>query len=87
MQRQILHGIPYNIDSQHRVFCCDQSPEPLHIGTYDPATKSVSLKPDAIDQLTGKLAAWRASLEKRARKPTVAAAPDSASSDEEPGAD
>ncbi len=68
MQRQIIHGVPYFLDSQNRLFPWDTETSSQPIGQYNPATDSIVYADDHLVKLAGKLAVWREQQKPRLRK-------------------
>jgi hypothetical protein len=68
MQRQIIDGIPYYIDSQNRVYNWDTEASPQHIGTYDAASKRLTFLDNHLTPLADRLQEWRAVQQPRFRK-------------------
>jgi hypothetical protein len=68
MQRQIIHGVPYFLDSQNRLFPWDTETSSQPIGQYNPATDSILYADDHLVKFTGKLAVWREQQKPRLRK-------------------
>jgi hypothetical protein len=68
MQRQIINGIPYYIDSAKKLYTFTD--EPNHIGQFSDGL--VSINPASYESLNTKLAEWRESQNARVRKPIVA---------------
>lgn len=68
MQRQIVHGVPYFVDKQNRLFTWDTEADPQHIGSYDPASGNVIFVEDHLGKLAGRLCDWRSKQSIRARK-------------------
>jgi hypothetical protein len=68
MQRQIIDGIPYFVDAQHRLFNWDTEASPQHIGTYDPATKRIVFLDNYLSPLADRLQDWRGKQQPRLRK-------------------
>jgi hypothetical protein len=71
MQRQILYGIPYFIDSAHKLYTWDRESAPQHIGQFNPSDKSVQFKDNHLNGLSNRLAEWRALQISRLRKATA----------------
>lgn len=71
MQRQILYGIPYFIDSAHKLYTWDRESTPQHIGQYNPSDKTIQFKDNHLNGLSNRLAEWRASQVSRLRKATT----------------
>lgn len=65
MQREILHGVPYNRKGNDLYTWNSPS---TRIGTYDDKTKRVVLEPN--QELQGQLQQWRSEQRPRARNPT-----------------
>ncbi len=68
MQRQIIHGVPYFVDNQNRLFTWDTEADPQHIGSYDPTTGNAIFAEDHLGKLAGRLCDWRSKQSIRARK-------------------
>ena len=68
MQRQIIDGIPYFIDAQHRLYNWDIETTPQHVGTYDPATKRITFLDNHLAPLADRLQDWRTKQQPRLRK-------------------
>jgi hypothetical protein len=68
MQRQILYGIPYFVDSAHKLYTWDRESAPQHVGQYNPLDKSLQFKDKCIEGLANRLAEWRANQVPRLRK-------------------
>ncbi len=73
MQRQIIHGVPYFTDALNRLFTWDSEAPPHPVGSYDPATNTVTYADNHLAQLSQRLQTWRASQNVRLRKPPAAA--------------
>jgi hypothetical protein len=71
MQRQIIHGVPYFVDSQNRLFTWDTETAPQQIGHYEPKSESVTYAEDHLAKLSSRLAVWRGSQQARLRKATA----------------
>ena len=69
MQRQIINGVPYYIDSAKKLYTFTD--EPNHIGKFSDGL--VTINPASYESLNEKLAEWRQSQNARVRKPTVVA--------------
>lgn len=72
MQRQIIHGVPYFTDAFNRLFTWDTEAQPQLIGTFQPATHTITYTDNHIAQLTQRLQTWRGAQSNRLRKPTAA---------------
>lgn len=72
MQRILLHGVPYFINGSNELFTYTQDIAPIHIGSYNSDTDTVILKSGITSLLEPALAAWRATLTAKPRKPTTA---------------
>ncbi len=70
MQRQILYGVPYFIDSAHKLYTWDRDSSPQPIGQYNPTDQKIQFKDNHITGLVGRLAEWRAAQVPRLRKGT-----------------
>jgi hypothetical protein len=68
MQRQIIHGVPYFVDSQNRLFTWDTESAPQQIGHYEPQSQAVTFAEDHLPKLSSRLAIWRGSQQARLRK-------------------
>lgn len=68
MQRQIIDGIPYFIDAQHRLYNWDIETTPQHVGSYDPATKRITFLDNYLSPLSDRLQEWRGKQQPRLRK-------------------
>ena len=66
MQRQIINGIPYYVDSSNKIYTFTE--EPSHIGQL--AEGIVTINPSSYESLDRKLKEWRESQSARSRKPT-----------------
>ena len=67
MQRLIVHGVPYYVDSQSKLFTYDT--ESICIGTYSAENASITLNANTRDQLKSKVTEWRDKQQPRTRKP------------------
>lgn len=72
MQRQILDGVPYFVDTLHRVYLWDAEGPSFCVGSYDPATKQLKFHDNLLTSLEPRLQEWRATQQPRARKPGAA---------------
>ena len=70
MQRQILDGVPYFLDTQNRVYLWDAEGPSFQVGSYDPVAKQVKFHDNLLTSLESRLALWRAKQQARPRKPT-----------------
>jgi hypothetical protein len=70
MQRQLIHGVPYFVNAQNKLYTWDTEAEPQHIGTYNPSTDTISYVADIQSKLAGRLQSWREQQNPRPRKPT-----------------
>ena len=70
MQRQIIHGVPYFIDSQNKLYLWESEEPAYYIGTYAPDTKTVSYEPNCIKKLSERLDIWRNNQVPRTRNST-----------------
>jgi len=68
MQRIIVYGVPYLVDTLNRVFVCDGSTEPTEIGTYGEG--HVTIFESARPVLEQRAEVWRQEQVARTRKPT-----------------
>jgi hypothetical protein len=68
MQRQIINGIPYYIDSSNKIYTFTE--EPAHIGQFTEGI--LTINPSSYESLDRKLKDWRESQSARTRKPTEA---------------
>ena len=68
MQRQIINGVPYYIDSANKLYTFTD--EQNHIGQFTDG--HVSINPSSYESLNAKLAEWRESQNARVRKPAIA---------------
>lgn len=68
MQRQILYGVPYFLDSVGRLFTWDTTTTPEHIGTYDTTTENIKYADGHLAKLTSRLEDWRSKQQPRPRK-------------------
>ena len=71
MQRQIIHGVPYFTDTLNRLFTWDTETQPQPIGTYSPATNTITYTDNHIAQLSQRLQTWRTNQTARLRKPSA----------------
>lgn len=71
MQRVIVHGVPYLVDAQQRVFLYDTSQPSLHIGTFEPESNRVRFLQEVKPQIEARATAWRDEQQPRSRKPTA----------------
>ena len=67
MQRQIINGVPYYIDSAKKIYTFTD--EPSHIGQFTDGF--VTINPDSYMSLSAKLAEWRSNQSARTRKPVT----------------
>lgn len=76
MQRQIIHGIPFFVDAQKRIYTWETDPgcKPQHIGSVT-AEGEITFVRNHISALSGKLTEWRSTQKPRPRKPVAATAP------------
>jgi hypothetical protein len=65
MQRLIVHGVPYYVDSQNKLFTYDT--ESVCIGTYTDG--EVAIDANLREQLKSKVTEWRSKQQPRTRKP------------------
>jgi hypothetical protein len=65
MQRQIIYGVPYYIDSANKLYT--YSEDKIHIGSY--LNNTVTLVSGILETLDGKLKMWRDEQSARIRKP------------------
>lgn len=72
MQRQLIHGVPYFVNAQNKLYTWDTEAEPQPIGTYNPSTDTISYLPDVQSKLAGRLQSWREQQKSRPRKPSAA---------------
>jgi hypothetical protein len=77
MQRQIINGIPYYIDSAKKLYTFTD--EPNHIGQFTDGL--VTINPASYESLNAKLTEWRDSQNARVRKPTIVAVASSTKAD------
>lgn len=70
MQRMILHGVPYFVDVQNRLFTWDTETDPQHIGQYNPTSDTIVYTENYFIQLNGRLQDWRSKQQPRLRKAT-----------------
>ena len=68
MQRIIVYGVPYLVDTLNRVFVCDGSTEPREIGTYGDG--HVIIHESAKPGLKESAEVWREGQVARTRKST-----------------
>ncbi len=66
MQRQILHGVPYYVDSSSKLYT--YTDEPIHIGSVS-GDGAVTIRNGAYESLDAGLAEWRSKQSARSRKP------------------
>jgi hypothetical protein len=69
MQRQIINGVPYYVDSSKKIYT--YTDEPSIIGNLTDGL--VTINPLAHQSLDAKLAEWRNAQSARTRKPASAA--------------
>lgn len=69
MQRQIINGVPYYVDSAKKIHT--YTDEPSHIGNL--ADGLITINPLAYESLNAKLAEWRNAQSARTRKPASVA--------------
>ena len=67
MQRLIVHGVPYYVDSQNKLFTYDT--ESICIGTYSAEDGEVAIDANVREQLKSKVIEWRGKQQPRTRKP------------------
>jgi hypothetical protein len=70
MQRQILYGVPYFLDSVGRLFTWDTTAPPEHIGSYNTTKETITYTEGHLAKLTARLEDWRSKQESRLRKAT-----------------
>jgi hypothetical protein len=72
MQRQIIHGIPFFVDAQKRIYTWETEPgcKPQHIGSFS-AEGEITFVSNHISALSSKLTEWRSTQKPRPRKPTA----------------
>ena len=68
MQRQIINGVPYYIDSANKIYT--YTDEPSVIGEFTDGLLTINQA--AYESLNAKLTEWRNSQFARTRKPAVA---------------
>jgi hypothetical protein len=75
MQRQIIHGVPFFVDAQKRIYTweAESGSKPQHVGSLS-ADGEITFVGNHLSNLSGKLATWRAGQKPRPRKPTSATA-------------
>jgi hypothetical protein len=71
MQRQIISGIPYYVDTANKLFTWDTEASPQHIGSHDPTTGTITYEPDHLANLATRLQVWREKQQPRERKATT----------------
>jgi hypothetical protein len=70
MQREIIHGVPYFLDSKQQVYLWEPDASPCAIGSYDKQSKQLAFREGLLPSLQDRLAKWRSEQQPRARKPT-----------------
>jgi hypothetical protein len=70
-KKEIIQGIPFWVDAQNRVFAFEnkETQGTLHLGTYNPQTKTLQLREDWKEVYEPRLQEYRRSLLARARVP------------------
>lgn len=68
-KKEILQGIPFWVDTQHRVYAFEnkETPGTLQLGTYNSQTQQLQLRDDWKQVYEQKLIDYRRSLQPRAR--------------------
>lgn len=75
MKKELIQGIPFWVDAQNRIFAFEskeQPANPLWLGTYDPKTEKIELRPDWEAAYRDKLEHYRQTCAPRARVPPAA---------------
>jgi hypothetical protein len=67
MQRQIIHGIPYYVDSKNKLYT--YSDDSVHIGSYNPTNSVVEYIEGIHATLGDSVKQWRIGQSSRSRKP------------------
>jgi hypothetical protein len=68
MQRQIIHGVPYFIDGENKLYIWEPNGPPEQIGIYNPANESITYNPEHLKGLATHLTLWRSNQHARSRK-------------------
>jgi hypothetical protein len=70
-KKEIIQGIPFWVDAQNRVFAFEnkETQGTLHLGSYNPQTKTLQLREDWKEVYEARLQEYRRGLQARARVP------------------
>jgi hypothetical protein len=68
MQRKIISGIPYYVDTSNKLYTWDTEAQPQPIGTYNPTADAVTFESNHFERLTSRLEDWRSKQQPRDRK-------------------